>query len=76
VKLVHLLGAFLGGEEDHDAVMETRFELLNPKGPGNLVNVCRDRDRLLQLLILNEEFKRRQINISLDPTDRVRTWIS
>jgi hypothetical protein len=26
-----------------------------PKGPGNLVNVCRDRDRLLQLLILNEE---------------------
>ena len=27
-----------------------------PKGPGNLVNVCRDRDRLLQLLILNEEF--------------------
>ena len=27
-----------------------------PKGPGNLVKVCRDRDRLLQLLILNEEF--------------------
>ena len=27
-----------------------------PKGPGNLLNVCRDRDRLLQLLILNEEF--------------------
>ena len=27
-----------------------------PKGPGNLVNVCRDRDRLLQLLILKEEF--------------------
>ena len=27
-----------------------------PKGPGNLVNVCRDRDRLLQFLILNEEF--------------------
>ena len=27
-----------------------------PKGPGNLVNVCRDWDRLLQLLILNEEF--------------------
>ena len=27
-----------------------------PKGPGNLVNVCRARDRLLQLLILNEEF--------------------
>ena len=26
-----------------------------PKGPGNLVNLCRDRDRLLQLLILNEE---------------------
>ena len=27
-----------------------------PKGPGNLRNGCRDRDRLLQLLILNEEF--------------------
>ncbi len=27
-----------------------------PKGPGNLVNLCRDMDRLLQLLILNEEF--------------------
>jgi hypothetical protein len=27
-----------------------------PKGLGNLVNMCRDRDRLLQLLILNEEF--------------------
>ncbi len=27
-----------------------------PKGPGNLLNVCRDRDRLLQLLILNVEF--------------------
>ncbi len=27
-----------------------------PKGLGNLVNVCRDRDRLLQSLILNEEF--------------------
>ena len=27
-----------------------------PKGPANLLNVCRDRDRLLQLLILNEEF--------------------
>ena len=27
-----------------------------PKGLGNLVTVCRDRDRLLQLLILNEEF--------------------
>ena len=27
-----------------------------PKGLANLVNVCRDRDRLLQLLILNEEF--------------------
>jgi hypothetical protein len=27
-----------------------------PKGLGNLVNLCRDRDRLLQLLILNEEF--------------------
>ena len=26
-----------------------------PKGLGNLVNVCRDRDRLLQLLIFNEE---------------------
>jgi hypothetical protein len=28
----------------------------SPKGAGNLVNDCRDRDRLLQLLILNEEF--------------------
>src|SRR5690349_25138319 len=27
-----------------------------PKGLGNLVNVCRDRDRLLQLLILKEKF--------------------
>ncbi len=27
-----------------------------PKGLGNLVNVCRNRDRLLQLLISNEEF--------------------
>ena len=27
-----------------------------PKGLANLLNVCRDRDRLLQLLILNEEF--------------------
>jgi hypothetical protein len=27
-----------------------------PKGLVNLINVCRDRDRLLQLLILNEEF--------------------
>ena len=27
-----------------------------PKGLGNLVKACRDRDRLLQLLILNEEF--------------------
>ena len=27
-----------------------------PKGLGNLLNVCRDRDRLLQFLILNEEF--------------------
>ena len=27
-----------------------------PKGLGNLANVCRDRDRLLQFLILNEEF--------------------
>ena len=27
-----------------------------PKGLVNLLNVCRDRDRLLQLLILNEEF--------------------
>jgi hypothetical protein len=26
-----------------------------PEGPGNLWNGCRDRDRLLQLLILNEE---------------------
>jgi hypothetical protein len=27
-----------------------------PRGLGNLLNVLRDRDRLLQLLILNEEF--------------------
>ena len=27
-----------------------------PRGPGNLLNGCRDRDRLLQLLISNEEF--------------------
>ena len=27
-----------------------------PEGLGNLFNVYRDRDRLLQLLILNEEF--------------------
>jgi hypothetical protein len=27
-----------------------------PRGPGNLWNGCRDRDRLLQLLISNEEF--------------------
>ena len=27
-----------------------------PKGLGNLVKACRDRDRLLQLLIFNEEF--------------------
>ena len=27
-----------------------------PRGLGNLVNMHRDRDRLLQLLILNEEF--------------------
>ena len=27
-----------------------------PRGLGNLLNVHRDRDRLLQLLILNEEF--------------------
>ena len=27
-----------------------------PKGLGNLVNLGRDRDRFLQLLILNEEF--------------------
>ena len=27
-----------------------------PRGPGNLVNAHRDRDRLLQLLILNYEF--------------------
>ena len=26
------------------------------EGLGNLMNVCRDRDRSLQLLILNEEF--------------------
>ena len=29
---------------------------LGLKGLGNLLNVHRDRDRLLQLLILNEEF--------------------
>ncbi len=27
-----------------------------PRGQGNLLNMRRDRDRLLQLLILNEEF--------------------
>ncbi len=27
-----------------------------PKGLGNLFKMCRDRDRLLQLLIFNEEF--------------------
>ena len=45
-----------------DVLGRTRATLIHaaslpcPKGPGNLVNVCRDRDRLLQLLILNEEF--------------------
>ena len=45
-----------------DVLGRTRATLTNatsfpcPKGLGNLVNACRDRDRLLQFLILNEEF--------------------
>ena len=38
------------------ATLTHATSLPSPKGLGNLVNVCRDRDRLLQLLILNEEF--------------------
>ena len=38
------------------ATLTYAASLPSPKGPGNLVNVRRDRDRLLQLLILNEEF--------------------
>ena len=38
------------------ATLTHAASLPRPKGLGNLVNVCRDRDRLLQLLILNEEF--------------------
>ena len=46
-----------------DVLGRTRATLMHstsyepwPRGLGNLVNVHRDRDRLLQLLILNEEF--------------------
>ena len=45
-----------------DVLGRTRATLMHstsvpwPKGLGNLVNLHRDRDRLLQLLILNEEF--------------------
>ncbi len=45
-----------------DVLGRTRATLMHstslpwPRGPGNLLNVHRDRDRLLQLLILNEEF--------------------
>ena len=44
-----------------DVLGRTRATLMHstsvpwPRGLGNLVNVHRDRDRLLQLLILNEE---------------------
>ena len=38
------------------ATLTHATSLPSSKGPGNLLNVCRDRDRLLQLLILNEEF--------------------
>ena len=34
----------------------TSFTFPGSRGPGNLLNVHRDRDRSLQLLILNEEF--------------------
>ena len=34
----------------------TSFIVPGSRGPGNLLNVHRDRDRSLQLLILNEEF--------------------
>ena len=45
-----------------DVLGRTRATLMHstsppwPRGLGNLVNLHRDRDRLLQLLILNEEF--------------------
>ena len=46
-----------------DVLGRTRATLMNStslqpwlRGLGNLLNVHRDRDRLLQLLILNEEF--------------------
>lgn len=45
-----------------DVLGRTRATLTNstslpwPRGLGNLINLRRDRDRLLQLLILNEEF--------------------
>ncbi len=45
-----------------DVLGRTRVTLMHstslpwPRGLGNLVNMHRDRDRLLQLLILNEEF--------------------
>ena len=38
------------------ATLTLAASLTWPKGLVNLVNECRDRDRLLQLLILNEEF--------------------
>jgi hypothetical protein len=38
------------------ATLTHATSLTCPKGLVNLVNVRRDRDRLLQLLILNEEF--------------------
>ena len=38
------------------ATLTHAASLLSLKRLANLVNVCRDRDRLLQLLILNEEF--------------------
>ena len=45
-----------------DVLGRTRATLMHstsspwPRGLGNLLNMHRDRDRLLQLLILNEEF--------------------
>ena len=45
-----------------DVLGRTRATLMHstsvpwPRGLGNLLNVHRDRDRLLQFLILNEEF--------------------
>ena len=38
------------------ATLTRATSLACPKGLANLVNARRDRDRLLQLLILNEEF--------------------